>query len=171
MGYLKYVKKGRYHKLKFNTPFLNYHYKKAKEKLRTLEKMRDDDNKNMLEYDEEDLNLIQISNSEKNKIKFQIEQSYGNKYKILDIAKKIKTGVGSANLNRYYALVIKDNNNTILIEAKEQVEPSIKKSFALKENLKEEFEDKSCADIYIDAVKNMIDDYGKDSYSLRSRGI
>jgi len=157
--YLKYLKKNKFYEIKFNTKFFQYHYKKAKNRLRTIDKLRDDEKKFILEYDNEELNLIPLDKMEEERIKFQIEKSYGEKYKILDIAKRVKAGVGSAHLNRYYALVIKDDKTTILIEAKEQTEPSIKNVFDLKEDLKSKFDNKCNAEIFIDATENIIDDF------------
>ncbi len=175
--YLKYIKKEKLHKIKFNTEFFKYHYKKAKNRLRTIEKLRDDENKHILEYDEENLDLLPLNDKNEQEIKFQIEQSYGTQYKILDIAKRVKAGVGSAHLNRYYALVVKDGKDTILIEAKEQTEPSIKKTFNLNETLNSKFDDLCNAQIFISAANNIIDDfdenlrvfyYHEKSYILKS---
>ncbi len=160
--YLKYVSKNRIYKIKFNDKFMKYQYKKAKKilyndflKKSTIAKIT----KNQKKFAFND-NLKPINRKLKERIRERIYKLYGKKYHIIDIATRIGAGVGSANLKRYYALVENSKGITSVIEAKEQIKPSLVDTFKIsKEFYEKEYKKYSYAKIYLQAVNKIVDNF------------
>jgi uncharacterized protein (DUF2252 family) len=76
-----------------------------------------EDGKRAINYDREDIEPIDKKTEEKLSKEL-------NGFKVIDIAKRTTAGVGSANLDRYYALVTDEVGYYLLIEIKEQICPS-----------------------------------------------
>jgi hypothetical protein len=91
----------------------------------------------------------------KNKTKLisKLQENLG--YKVLDVCIRKTAGVGSAHLQRYYMLTQK-NNQTLLLEIKEQILPSFLNYF---ENNKQYLEHKKASQIHIKAKQKMLKDY------------
>jgi hypothetical protein len=114
------------------------------------------DNQRVFDYNNE-----KIAKLNKDKKEYLIKK-LSKKYKkdnIVDICQRVTAGVGSSHLDRYYML-LKDKKETLLMEIKEQLNPSYIDYF---DNLKEIYNDmhstKRASQLHIEAKQKMIDNH------------
>jgi uncharacterized protein (DUF2252 family) len=159
--YLKYASKKGHIRYKYSKRvFMPTHRKKS---LKRADEAHQKSRINKFTFINDDIREFDFANDKiepldkvvKNRLIKALSKIY-NKKDILDICKRVTAGVGSAHLDRYYML-LKVDDDELLLEIKEQLNPSFVDYFPnLKKIYESQHSNKSASQLHIEAKQKMI---------------